>query len=152
MHHELIDTHRLPMIVFEAVVFLLAAYKGVQEWLNGILQRSRLMRIMIRDSLAYFIIIVALDVVNFVIWLHARESLVSVTFMLTTAIMSTLGTQMLMNIRQEASRTTGYSSEPSAMSTWGGDALEFRQISDDTGELAVESAFYILTAKARAPG
>lgn len=44
-----------PLILsFEVVVFLLALYKGIVEWKNGVLRHSRLIQIMVRDSLAYF--------------------------------------------------------------------------------------------------
>lgn len=82
-----------PLILsFEVVVFLLALYKGVEEWKNGILRHSPLLQIMVRDSLAYFFMyapghdtyvspsliwssvysVFALDIVNFVLWLYSR--------------------------------------------------------------------------------
>lgn len=44
-----------PLILsFEVVIALLAVYKGAEQWKNGSLRRSRLMQVIMRDSLTYF--------------------------------------------------------------------------------------------------
>ncbi|KAJ3552639.1 hypothetical protein NM688_g4045 [Phlebia brevispora] len=92
----------IPILTFEIIVFLLALYKGLEQLRNGAIQASRLMQVMIRDSFAYFFIIVAIDIVNLIAWIHIRATLRSVTFTFTGTLMSVLGSQMLMNIRLSA--------------------------------------------------
>ena len=49
------ELFRLPMLVFDTCAFVAALYKGMQHLRNGSLKSSRLMRVLLRDSLAYFI-------------------------------------------------------------------------------------------------
>ena len=45
----------MPVLVFDTCVFCAALYKGVQQFRSGSLKDSRLMQILLRDSLVYFI-------------------------------------------------------------------------------------------------
>ena len=46
---------RIPILVFDTCAFCAALFKGVQQLRGGFLRGSSLMRIILRDSLAYFI-------------------------------------------------------------------------------------------------
>ena len=49
---------RIPVLVFDTCVFGAALYKGVQHLQDGFLQASRLLQVLLRDSLVYFMVLV----------------------------------------------------------------------------------------------
>ena len=53
-HAEML--HRVPILVFDTCLFFAAVYKGIIEFRNGMLGASRLMQILLRDSVIYFIV------------------------------------------------------------------------------------------------
>ncbi|KAF8590235.1 hypothetical protein K439DRAFT_1657509 [Ramaria rubella] len=100
----------IPVLIFEAVLFLLAVYKVFDQWqfsragglpFNG----STLLHIMIRDSVAYFFIILLVYVINAVIWHSSPPTLRFLLQGYTISAISILGTRMLINIRLEGIRT-----------------------------------------------
>ncbi|KAF8590241.1 hypothetical protein K439DRAFT_212159 [Ramaria rubella] len=124
----------IPVLIFEAVLFLLAVYKVFDQWqfsrAGGIpFDGSTLLHIMIRDSVAYFFIILLVYVINAVIWhsspvstslssqwqrryiclfsnfLHNQPTLRFLLQGYTISAISILGTRMLINIRLEGIRT-----------------------------------------------
>ncbi|KAJ3552635.1 hypothetical protein NM688_g4043 [Phlebia brevispora] len=136
----------IPILIFEIVVFLLALYKGLQQVQQRAIYASQLMQIMLRDSFAYFLIIVAIDIVNLIVWIHVRATLRSVTWTFTTTLMSILGSQMMMNIRLEARLKTFDldTLETFAVNTNSGSGLTFPQLSAYSPDLG--SMEQVLTA------
>ena len=59
--YVILSSCRIPVLVLEIIVFLLAAYKGILELKNGAMYAPRLLQILIRDSLAYFTMYVQTD-------------------------------------------------------------------------------------------
>ncbi|KAJ3552638.1 hypothetical protein NM688_g4044 [Phlebia brevispora] len=70
----------IPVLTFEIVMFPLAAYEALKQFKDGAWQACRLMQVMFRDSFAYFLLIVALNVTNLIVWIHVRDTLLSTTF------------------------------------------------------------------------
>ena len=54
--------YRIPVLVFDTCAVCAAFYKGSQQAQYGALQRSYLMQILVRDSVAYFIASVWLSI------------------------------------------------------------------------------------------
>ena len=60
MNRRLYSTvFRIPVLAFDTCVFGAALYKGVQELRGGFLKDCRLMWILLRDSLVYFVVSVS---------------------------------------------------------------------------------------------
>ncbi|KAJ3534775.1 hypothetical protein NM688_g7082 [Phlebia brevispora] len=130
----------IPILTFEIIVFLLALYKGIEQFRNGAIQASGLMQVMIRDSFAYFLIIVAVDIANLIAWIHVRPTLRSVTFTFTGTLMSILGSLMLMNIRLEArSQAKGLDTiEMLSAHTHSDSGIAFRRPAESSGVSSLE--------------
>ena len=56
---------RIPVLVFDTCVFGAALYKGVQHLQDGFLQASRLLQVLLRDSLVYFMVSVYALTIHF---------------------------------------------------------------------------------------
>ena len=71
----------LPMTLFESVLFLLSAVKAIQYVFNSEIrtQTPNLAFILVRDSIIYFGSVVALIIVNLVIWVIGRVRIFIIT-------------------------------------------------------------------------
>ncbi|KAG8839540.1 hypothetical protein FRC18_010319 [Serendipita sp. 400] len=95
----------LPPLGYEFVVFVLAASKGYQTLRLAFKQfefkttGSRLIEVMIRDSLWYFLIIFICDMVCSLIWLKGPDSLLQAVAGFGLVIPSVAGSHLLLNLR-----------------------------------------------------
>ena len=99
----------LPPLGYEFLVFALASYKGYSTlrysfaWGTGEFTfrstGSRLLEVMIRDSLWYFLLIFACDMVCSLIWLQGPASLLQAVVGFGLVIPSVAGSHLLLNLR-----------------------------------------------------
>ncbi|KAH6915690.1 hypothetical protein BKA70DRAFT_1253505 [Coprinopsis sp. MPI-PUGE-AT-0042] len=89
----------VPFIVFETTIFLLTAYKSWQAYKVGADRRSsRLIGILFRDGLIYYIVIICVSLFNFFIWVFDPfASYLAVG--LLKCLQATICSRLLLNIR-----------------------------------------------------
>ncbi|PVG03956.1 hypothetical protein CPB86DRAFT_793307 [Serendipita vermifera] len=103
----------LPPLGYESIVFLLAATKGymtIRHAFTNFTFRatgSRLLEVMIRDSLWYFLLIIACDVACSVIWLKGPDSLLQAVVGFGLVIPSVAASHLLINLRDAYYHPTG---------------------------------------------
>ncbi|KAG8836182.1 hypothetical protein FRC17_009525 [Serendipita sp. 399] len=102
----------LPPLGYEFIVFVLAASKGYQTMRLVFNQftfkttGSRLIEVMIRDSLWYFLLIFVCDMVCSLIWLKGPDSLLQAVAGFGLVIPSVAGSHLLLNLRDAYYRPT----------------------------------------------
>ncbi|KIM24273.1 hypothetical protein M408DRAFT_233960 [Serendipita vermifera MAFF 305830] len=102
-------TFWIPPLAYESLVFILAAIKGFNTLRNNFSSGngeftirstgSRLLEVMIRDSLWYFLLIFTCDMVCSLIWLKGPESLLQAVAGFGLAMPSIAGSHLLLNLR-----------------------------------------------------
>lgn len=102
-------TFWIPPLAYESLVFILAAIKGFNtlrynfSWGDGEFNfrstGSRLLEVMIRDSLWYFLLIFTCDMVCSLIWLKGPSSLLQAVVGFGLALPSIAGSHLLLNLR-----------------------------------------------------
>ncbi|GBE77637.1 predicted protein [Sparassis crispa] len=93
----------VPPLGFEAFLFALALWKVVQE-VRDDMQTSRLMVVLLRDSIFYFGAACTILLINFFVWLF-RPALLGAFVPLVTTCRSIIGCRMLLNIQEAAEMT-----------------------------------------------
>jgi len=100
----------IPTVVFESTLFLLALYKTVQEANGSMTRPSRLMVVLLRDSVMYFGGVMIWSLANFVAWYVDPLALYGMFVGCHICFQSILGCRMLLNIRETAAVTTAFES------------------------------------------
>ncbi|KAJ3559930.1 hypothetical protein NM688_g41 [Phlebia brevispora] len=85
----------IPLVAFETALYLLVLYKVIEHSRNGTPSASRIMQVIIRDSIAYFFIIMTVDIANFITWTRATPILRGGAVLFMQSVSSILGSQML---------------------------------------------------------
>ncbi|KAI0791524.1 hypothetical protein BC629DRAFT_1593127 [Irpex lacteus] len=90
----------IPMTVFESALFILSAAKAIQYLINAEFrtQTPNLAYILVRDSMIYFGSVLALILINLIIWKASRPSLFAAFPSTVPAFHSILGCRMLLNM------------------------------------------------------
>jgi len=95
-------TFWIPMLAYECLLCVLALIRGFQTFRSdGTLFRSgrRLVAILIRDSVLYFIIIMSTYLTCLLIWLTARQSLLEIPIGFSVAMSCVLANRIILNVR-----------------------------------------------------
>jgi hypothetical protein len=99
-------TFWIPMLAFETVLCSLALYKGFQALVfDGSVYHSGrgLVHILIRDSVAYFLVMFATYLTNLLFWILAPEQLLEIPIGFSVAFSCVMGNRLILNIRQAGS-------------------------------------------------
>jgi len=94
----------IPVITFEAYVFILAAIRFITHFRRDYNKQSfgyRLINILMRDSLVYFIVLMICYLANILIWEYGPGQFFSLPLGPTFALSSIIASKMLMNLRME---------------------------------------------------
>ncbi|KAI5832038.1 hypothetical protein K523DRAFT_350195 [Schizophyllum commune Tattone D] len=96
-------TYWIPFLGFESLLCALALYRGFQTYRmdNASYTSSRLLiRILIRDSVMYYLAVFATYFTNMLMWAAAPPSLLELPIGFAVAVSCVLGNRMMFNIRQ----------------------------------------------------
>jgi len=104
----------VPMIVFESLLCGLALFRGLQSFLSEgplFLSGRKLVSVLIRDSVLYFVVIFATYFTNLLVWVAAPVGLLEVPIGFSIAMSCVLANRMVLNVREmrntlEASKPT----------------------------------------------
>ncbi|KZW03291.1 hypothetical protein EXIGLDRAFT_725743 [Exidia glandulosa HHB12029] len=93
----------IPVLAFDGVAFVLATYKAVRQMRSELESGGLghdLTRIMLRDNLLYFGFVLASYISNAMLWRFGKISLREVIYGPSIAIVSILGSRMLLHLRE----------------------------------------------------
>ncbi|EKM76900.1 hypothetical protein AGABI1DRAFT_93821 [Agaricus bisporus var. burnettii JB137-S8] len=93
----------VPLLVFESLLCGMAVYKGYQSFKAGatmLHSGSRLLSILIRDSVLYFIIIASAYLACLLLWILARQTLLEIPIGFTVAMSCVLANRVILNVRE----------------------------------------------------
>lgn len=93
----------IPILVFESLLCALALLRGFQTFRTdqGIFQSSRyLVRILVRDSIMYFLIMFVTYLTNLLVWVVGPVSLLEIPIGFTVALSCALGNRVILNVRK----------------------------------------------------
>ncbi|KAF7761954.1 hypothetical protein Agabi119p4_9946 [Agaricus bisporus var. burnettii] len=93
----------VPLLVFESLLCGMAVYKGYQSFKAGatmLHSGSRLLSILIRDSVLYFIIIASAYFACLLLWILARQTLLEIPIGFTVAMSCVLANRVVLNVRE----------------------------------------------------
>ncbi|KAF9447562.1 hypothetical protein P691DRAFT_706549 [Macrolepiota fuliginosa MF-IS2] len=92
----------IPMLVYECLLCVLALIRGFQTFRSdGTLFRSgrRLVAILIRDSVLYFIVITSTYLTCLLVWITAQQSLLEIPIGFSVAMSCVLSNRVILNVR-----------------------------------------------------
>ncbi|PFH47895.1 hypothetical protein AMATHDRAFT_66576 [Amanita thiersii Skay4041] len=92
----------IPILFFETFLCILAIYRGFQTFkTDGSLFQSgrRLVGILIRDSVMYFIVMCATYLTNLLVWVLARQTLLEIPIGFSVAFSCVLANRVVLNVR-----------------------------------------------------
>ncbi|KAF5336373.1 hypothetical protein D9611_006713 [Ephemerocybe angulata] len=93
----------IPMLLFELLLCTLALARGFSTFVsNGSLIRTgqRLVVVLFRDSVIYFVVICATYMTCLLLWLLAPVTLLEVPITFTVAVSCVLGNRIILNVRE----------------------------------------------------
>ncbi|THH14047.1 hypothetical protein EW146_g6240 [Bondarzewia mesenterica] len=98
----------IPVVIFEGVAFLLAAYKVLQYPKNqgGVWKGTLMVQLIFRDSCIYFTLMFIISLTNAMIYRFGRPGLYDVATGPSTALFSIIITRMLINLRKQGKPNT----------------------------------------------
>lgn len=102
-------TFWIPFLGFESLLCALALYRGFQTFRmdKSVYTSSRLLiRVLIRDSVLYYLAVFAAYFTNMLMWMAAPASLLELPIGFAVAMSCVLGNRMMFNIRQASHDTT----------------------------------------------
>ncbi|KAF7306454.1 Ribosomal-protein-alanine acetyltransferase [Mycena indigotica] len=103
---RLFTYYSLPVLIIAVIMFLMTLYKcGTNYLAMGSLQRMPLFSMFLRDGVLWFLFLLADCVSEFVIWSRARPTLAQTPVIFPTAIISVIGTRVIMNIKHALNDT-----------------------------------------------
>ncbi|GBE84248.1 hypothetical protein SCP_0602260 [Sparassis crispa] len=94
-------TFWVPMLVSESVLCVLALYRGFENYYGGTLFRTgkRLVEVLIRDSVFYFVVMFATYLVNAIVFIVGTSNEVEVPIGFAVALSCVLGNRLCLNVR-----------------------------------------------------
>lgn len=101
----------IPLLAFEALMCGMALYRGFTtlDTEGSLFQSGRqLVRMLIRDSVFYFLAMFTTYLTNLIVWVSARQTLLEIPIGFSVALSSVLASRLVLNVR-EASRDLGFS-------------------------------------------
>ncbi|KAF9557625.1 hypothetical protein CPC08DRAFT_751860 [Agrocybe pediades] len=98
----------IPFTTYESILCVFALYRGYRTFTSSIgLHGSlgnRLLRVMIRDSISYFIILTLAYLSVMLVWVKLSNSYILIPGSLITTLCNVLSNRMILNIRDTASK------------------------------------------------
>jgi len=110
-------TFWIPLLLFEALMCGLALYRGFRTLrTEGSLFQSgrQLVRILIRDSIFYFLAMFATYFTNLLVWVFARYTLLEIPVGFSVAISCVMANRLVLNVR-EVNRDLSLSQDPTSV-------------------------------------
>jgi len=92
----------IPMLAFETLLCGLALYKGYETFRSSTSpyrSGQRLVNILIRDSVLYFLIMFATYLTNLLVWITASQNLLEVPIGFSVALSCVMGNRVILNVR-----------------------------------------------------
>ncbi|KAK7059980.1 hypothetical protein R3P38DRAFT_976366 [Favolaschia claudopus] len=112
--------YAIPPLVMAISMFLLTAYKCGSTVIVLGFRRAPIITVFMRDGLFWFLALVAIGVIDLVIWNRGRPSLAEIIVLPATAATAIISTRVILNLKQmtaEASNTTAQRYRDSTMGT-----------------------------------
>ncbi|TCD67435.1 hypothetical protein EIP91_012407 [Steccherinum ochraceum] len=96
----------IPILFSESVLFVLAIVKGVQTYkkMLGSLNRQPLLKVLIRDSALYFLVVFATYLGSAIVFLTGSDTQMECVICFAVAMASVMGNRLCLNIRSLAER------------------------------------------------
>ncbi|KAJ7068845.1 hypothetical protein C8F01DRAFT_1365116 [Mycena amicta] len=91
--------YSVPLLSIAFIMFILTLYKCGLTIMALRPVRTPLLSMFLRDGVFWFLGVVLCCLVDFVIWSHARPSLARTPSLFTTALVSVIGTRVIMNLK-----------------------------------------------------
>ncbi|KAF8504165.1 hypothetical protein JB92DRAFT_2968625, partial [Gautieria morchelliformis] len=88
----------IPALICESILCLLMLYKAWTEYKNNC--DSSLLRLIIRDSVLYFLTAFAIFLINCLVWAFAPQIYIQVAIWWSVALPCSLGSRLLLNMRE----------------------------------------------------
>ncbi|KZS96532.1 hypothetical protein SISNIDRAFT_464000 [Sistotremastrum niveocremeum HHB9708] len=89
----------LAPLALETFIFLLTLARAFQHWRQKLVSNTYLLNILYRDGFLYFLVIFAMNLLNTFIFYYLPLQLGEVTYLFYRAIMSTMASRLLLNVR-----------------------------------------------------
>lgn len=106
----------IPFFVLETLTVSLTAWKSWTSYRQVGKNRSPFVTIVYRDGLMWYAVIMAMSIVNLVIWVAAPATLIQIAVSLLRALETTIASRLLLNIRGMLDRNYGTSTYFETMS------------------------------------
>lgn len=100
----------IPIIAFESLLCAMALYRGFQGIVgDGSLFRSgrRLVTILVRDSILFFLVVFAAYCTNFLILVFGNDNLIEIPLGFSIAMSCVMGNRLILNVRHLHKEITG---------------------------------------------
>jgi hypothetical protein len=98
----------VPFFLFETIIFVLTMRKYTQEYRRTQApNRSNVLAVVMRDGLIYYIVIMAICIVNVIMWLFAEPSQAFFFLALWKSLQSTICSRIMLNLRGLLEATRG---------------------------------------------
>jgi len=136
----------LPMLIMEILLFALSALKSIESMQSG-MKLPFLLSVLFRDSVLQFAGVTGSVLVNFAVWIIARQQLFTTFFPIALALHSIIGCRMLMNIHMAIRPYTTSATQRPLLSGY-----STRPTSPGPGSRAESSHFYLKPMKSPASG
>ncbi|KAJ7054986.1 hypothetical protein C8F01DRAFT_1373927 [Mycena amicta] len=91
--------YAVPLLIIAFMMFILTLYKCGLTIMALRPVRTPLLSMFLRDGVFWFLGVVLCCLVDFVIWSHARPSLARTPSLFNTALVSVIGTRVIMNLK-----------------------------------------------------